>query len=388
MRLKLFLILFLYCLFIFQGCKYITEDTVTIDGNFANLSEKQLYLYQILSASKPLIDSVTTDASGNFSISFPVENTGFYSLSRNADSEIILVVTADEKITITGDGLSFQNKYTVKGSKNSELYAEYNRLTTANLNKVDSLSRIFAESRSNPDFPAMKSRLDSAYFQIFNDQKEKVISFVNNHFTSLASLLVISSDFGPNPILSEQTHPELFLKLDSALVRVYPENSQVNTFHLRMLDFKAELADMKEHEKILKPGMPAPEILLPNSNGKEITLASTRGKLTLVYFWSSWNALSRKTNMDLTSIYSQFHNSGFEIFAVSIDADAELWQKAYLLDKAYWVHVNDPKGLTSAYCKTYAVRAIPKMILIGKDGNIIAGNLGLLDLEALIKDNL
>jgi thiol-disulfide isomerase/thioredoxin len=388
MRLTLFFILFLYCLLIFQGCKYITEDTVTIDGNFANLPEKQLYLYQILPASKPLIDSVSTDASGNFRISFPVVKTGFYSLSHNGESEIILVVTADEKITIMGDGASFRNKYSVRGSKNSELYAEYNRFTTANLNKVDSLSRIFAESRSNPDFPAMKSRLDSEYFQIFNDQKEKVISFVNNHLNSLASLLVISSDFGPNPILSEQTHPELFLKLDSALIRVYPENSQVNTFHLRMLDFKAEMADMKEHEKILKPGMPAPEIVLPNSNGKEIMLSSTHGKLTLLYFWSSWNALSRKTNMDLTSIYNQFHKSGFEIFAVSVDADAELWRKAYLLDKAYWVQVNDPTGLTSVYCKTYAVRAIPKMILIGKNGKIIAGNLGLMDLEAMIKENL
>ena len=388
MKVKSFIFIIFLSWLLSPGCKSISTDHVSIQGTFTNLPGTNLYLYQILPGSKPLIDSVTTDASGHFNISFPVEKAGYYSLMQNVQNEITLVVSPGEKITINGIGNSLRDTYTVEGSKDSKLYFEYNKFTTSNLNKVDSLSRIFAESRTNPDFIGVKKQLDSAYLSIFNDQKDKVITFVKSHLNSLASLLVISNNFGPNPLLSEQTHPELFLKLDSALFRAYPENSLVNTFHLRILEFKAAMADATEHDKILNSGMPAPEISLTNAAGKEIKLSSLRGKLTLVYFWSSWNAQSRQTNMNLASIYNQYHSRGFEIYAVSIDSDADLWKKSYLLDKAYWIQVNDPKGLESDYCKIYAVKAIPKMFLISKEGNIIARDPVFGELEALIKENL
>jgi cytochrome oxidase Cu insertion factor (SCO1/SenC/PrrC family) len=373
---------------LFQGCKNFSADEVSIQGTLADLPRTKLYIYQILPSSKPLIDSVNTDASGNFRISFPVKKAGYYALQQNAANEITLVVSPGEEIKITGKGNSLRENYTVDGSKESKLFYEYNKFTIFNLNRVDSLSRIFAESRSNPDFSEVKRQLDSAYLEIFNDQKNKVVTFVNNHPGSLASLLVISNNFGPNPLLSEQTHPELFLKLDSLLFQAYPENSLVNTFHLRILEFKTEMADAREHNKILNPGMPAPEISLKNSAGKVILLSSLQGKLTLVYFWSSWNALSRQTNMNLASIYTRYHERGFEIYAISIDSDADLWKKSYMLDKAYWIQVNDPDGLESEYCRTYAVKAIPKLILIGKNGKIIAHNPLFGELEALIKNNL
>jgi thiol-disulfide isomerase/thioredoxin len=388
MKVRFNFILILLAIWLSQGCKSITGEKVCVHGTFTNLPKSWLYIYQVLPASQPLIDSVSTDASGNFSITFPVKKAGFYILKRNADNEITLIITPGEDIKLTGNGNSLRNSYTVEGSQESKLYSEYNKFTTSNMLKVDSLSRIFAESQVNPDFIHIKKQLDSTYLGIFNNQKEKVVSFVSNHPNSLTSLLVISSNFGPNPLLSEQSNSELFLKLDSALFRAYPENSLVNTFHLRMLDFKAEMADAREHDKILKPGMPALEISLLNASGKEIKLSSTHGKLTLVYFWSSWNALCRQTNMNLASIYTTFHDRGFEIYAVSIDSDADLWKKSYMLDKAYWIQVNDPKGLESDYCKTYAVKAIPMLILVGKDGNIIARDPLVGDLAGLIKKNL
>jgi peroxiredoxin len=388
MQIRLCFLLLLIGLGFCAGCKFNSEDQVTIKGNLGNAPGIQLYLYQILSVSKPLIDSVQTDASGNFSLSFPVKSAGYYTLSKDKDNEITLVISPGEDITISGDAMALQNTYKVKGSKDSELYAEYNEFTTSNLKKVDSLSAVFAESRTNQDFITIKNNLDSTYMQIFNDQKMKVTGFVNDHLHSLASLLVIIENFGPNPLLSVVTQPELFLKLDSTLMLSYPENSLVNTFHVRMLGIKAEMTDSKEHGKTLKPGMPSPEIRLRNADGKEITLSSLNGKLTLIYFWSSWNALCRQANLNLTSIYTQYHDRGFEIYAVSIDSDTELWKKAYMLDKAYWIQLNDPKGLESEYCKTYAVKAIPKMILIGKDGTIIAHDPLIRELKTLIKENL
>jgi len=387
MNIKLFTLILPLTLLI-AACNFVSHDNVTIKGNFTNIPGQQLYLYQILPNSKPLIDSALTDVSGNFEIRLKVEKAGFYALRLNTKSEITLVVLPGEKITLSGDGRDLSNTYKVEGSPESQLYAGYNSFTQYNLSKVDSLAKIFTETRSDPGFEAVKAKLDSAYFRIFENQKEKVKAFVLANPNSLASLLAISSDFGPNPLLSEHAQPDLFVKLDSALMVSYPENSLVNVFHLRMLDFKAELADLEKNNSLLKPGMPAHEIILPNADGKNLNLSTLKGKLTLVYFWSSWNALSRQTNMKLAPIYNQYHNRGFEIFAVSIDSDSDLWQKAYLLDKAYWIHVHDAKGLGSEYSKTYAVRSIPKMILIGKDGNIVEANVRLVELESLVRAKL
>jgi thiol-disulfide isomerase/thioredoxin len=388
MRAKILLISIVLCLPILMACKPGPENTVTISGTFTNLPTSRLLIYQLLPASKPLIDSVTTDAEGKFTVSFEVEKAGYYSLMQDANNGITLVISPGEKIILKGDGRSLRNTYSVQGSKDSELFAEYNRFTNDNLKQVDSLSAIFTESRLDPDFQKIKTGLDSAYLRIFDNQKDKVVSFVNSYPNSLASLLVISENFGPNTLLSEKTHAELFFKLDSALIQAYPENSLVNTFHLRMLDLKAEIADIKKYDSLLMPGMPAPEIILPDATGMTVKLTSLKGKLTLVYFWSSWDAPSRQTNMNLNTLYAKFKKQGFEIYAVSVDSDADLWQKACLIDRAYWVNVIDTQGLASDVSKTFGIKALPNLILIGEDGTIIARQPEFKLLEKLIKENI
>jgi len=388
MHTKVVFTFLLFGFLVFHGCKYLSEDNVTISGTFTNLPDNKMLIYQVLPNSKPLVDSVSTDAEGKFTISLSVEKAGFYTLKSSATDEITLVIAPGENVILTGDGKALRNTYTVKGSKDSELLAGFNQFTMTNLKKVDSLSGVFTDSRMKPDFQLIKDSLDSFYLQIFNDQKEKVIGFINRNPGSLASLLVISENFGPNPLLSEKTHPELYLRLDSALMITHPENSLVNDFHLRMLDFKAVMDDIKVRDSLLKPGMPAPEITLPNTSGSETALSSLKGKLVLVYFWSSWHALSRQTNIKLTTLYSKYHAKGFEIYAVSVDSDADLWQKACLIDRAYWINVIDSRGLASDYSKTYGARELPNMILVARDGTIILRRPEFNQLESLIKKNL
>jgi hypothetical protein len=329
-----------------------------------------------------------TDAKGNFNINIIVKQAGFYKLSLNAKNEIVLVVSPGENIVVKGDGTNIRKTYTVDGSADSRLYAEYIGFTNLNLEKVDSMSRIFAESQERPDFVALKKSLDSAYLQVFNDQKEKVISFVTNHLNSLASLLVISENFGPNQMLTEKSHPDLFLKLDSTLMLTYPENTMLNKLHQRLLTLRAEIADRKMHDRLMQPGMYAPEIILKDAKGKQIKFSSLKNRVRLVYFWSSWDAESRQMNMKLLTLFNNYYTRGFMIYGVSVDTDPVLWQNACLIDRTMWIQVNDPSGLASEYSKTYGVRAIPYLVLVGKDGKIIARNPEFDELEELIQKNI
>jgi peroxiredoxin len=371
-----------------RGCKKAPENNVTISGTIENIPGKQLFFYQVLPSSQPLIDSASTDATGNFTIELAVEKAGFYVLRLNAGKEVTFVIEPGEKITLKANFDSIQRAYFIQGSPNSELYAQYHRFTSENLVKVDSLSALFAESRNTTDYQSVKNKLDEAYIDIFNRQKAKVVSFVGSHLNSLASLLIISNNFGPNLLVTEKTNPDLFLKLDSALFQGYQENSLVNAFHLKILSLKNELALTAINDSLLAPGKQAPEITLPNASGKAIKLSSLKGKLTLVYFWSGWNALSRQNNINLTSVYTKYHNRGFDIYAVSVDTDTQLWQKACAIDKAYWINVIDVKGPGSEFSKAYGVKSLPSMILVDKDGNIIIRQPEFLELEGLIKKNL
>ena len=211
MQYKIYIFILFLSFLTLQGCHSGPGDSVTIQGSLTNTVVEPLYFYQLLPAAKPLVDSSFTDGSGKFSITLPVKQSGFYTLKLRNGQEITLVLAPHQNITITGNGQDLQNSYRVNGSKDSELYAEYQRFTNANLKQVDSLSEVFAQNRENKDFARLKPRLDEAYLQIFNRQKESVAGFVKKNLNSLASLLVISEDFGPNPVLSENTQPGLFL---------------------------------------------------------------------------------------------------------------------------------------------------------------------------------
>jgi len=383
------LLLFTFLIVIvLQGCNKSPGHSATIEGTFSNSPNLFLKVYNLLPDGSQLIDSVKTDSRGNFNFQIDLKETAFYLLQRDVQNKVTMVVSPGENIRITGDGGNLQKAYFIEGSDNSKLYAEYFRFTVQNLEKVDSLAKVFAESQSKPDFQKIKKGLDATYLAIFDDQKRKVVNFVNNHLQSLTSLFVISDNFGPNQLVSETGDLELFLALDSALMLNYKNNNLVKDFHLRMQDVRGLIDNKKLSDQTLKPGMAASEIALPDARGKITKLSLLKGKLTLLYFWASWSAPCRKTNMELSVLYSEFHHRGFEIFSVSVDTDADQWEKACHLDRAYWIQVNDLKGLNSDYGKLYGVQSLPTLILVGKDGKIILTGHSVDDIKSLISSNI
>ena len=204
MHTRLFFIIKLFSLTVFQGFKSMTENEVVLNSSFTKLPEPKLNWYQILPAGKTLIDSGRTDASCNFNLSLPVKKKGYYTLFNTAQNEITLVMAPGENLrenqTARVDGKSMGNTYPVERSADSKIYAANHSFMTINLCKVDSLSRIFAESHSNPDFLSVINRLQSEYMAGFIDQEEQVISWVGNQWNSLSSLLISSKNLRTHPL--------------------------------------------------------------------------------------------------------------------------------------------------------------------------------------------
>ncbi len=127
--------------------------------------------------------------------------------------------------------------------------------------------------------------------------------------------------------------------------------------------------------KKLSVGNEAPDITLPDPDGKTVKLSSLKGNYVLIDFWASWCRPCRTENPNNVKLYKKYHNKGFEIYAVSLDRDKNAWLKAIKDDNLTWIHVSDLKFWQSEGAQIYNVKAIPHTVLLDKDGKIIANGL-------------
>lgn len=133
-------------------------------------------------------------------------------------------------------------------------------------------------------------------------------------------------------------------------------------------------------------GAIAPDLEFPDPDGKMRKLSDLRGKVVLIDFWASWCGPCRRENPNVTRIYSEYHDKGFEIFSVSLDSDAASWKRAIEADKLVWPnHVSDLKKWQSQAAAIYGVRSIPSTFLLDKEGRIVQRDLRGADLERAVK---
>ena len=128
-------------------------------------------------------------------------------------------------------------------------------------------------------------------------------------------------------------------------------------------------------------GTPAPELSLPDANGRPISISSFKGKYVLVDFWASWCGPCRQENPNLVKAFNRFKNKNFTILGVSLDKEKEPWLKAIKADGLAWTHISDLKYWSSKAVEVYKFQGIPYNVLIDPAGNIIAESLRGEDLE-------
>lgn len=153
----------------------------------------------------------------------------------------------------------------------------------------------------------------------------------------------------------------------------------------RNLNRAAELTDDPEFENeirrelaaiLIRPGMQAPDFALRTVDGREITLADFKGKVLLLDFWATWCSPCIAELPNLKAVYGKHHAEGFEVLSISLDSERDYFARFIAEQAMTWTHVyQDEQKESVPLADRYGVISIPRMILVGPDGRVLASQL-------------
>lgn len=376
---------FIFFIIIFFSCSR-KPDTI-ISGNFSEGKGEMLWLEKLnISVTTP-VDNQKINSRNNFRFKLKIDNPDIFFIKNNKEKIINLIVHPGDKIELSGNYNSFNKDYSIRGSDDSEkvkILVEKLGETKAKLRELEN---------SYPDLSSLSDIQLQEYLNktkaITDEQKNFSIRFIMDNLYSLSSIYALYQTYSPNQLVFAENRDLQYMKIVAdTLSMVYPDIPLVNSFVKDARESVNKYYNLKELSGLMnKAETKLPDLSIMGQNGKEISLSSLKGKVVLLYFWSSLSQLSREQNPSLKNIYKKYKNKGFEVFAVSLDNNKELWEKAIWMDELDWINVCEFTYPDSKAASIYNVNKLPTNFLINTEGIPVARDLYGKDLEKWL-DNI
>lgn len=339
------------------------SSSLTISGTITSAVNMQVFLDKTsIASTRPnnIVANTTTDANGNFSFNFPEgQEAGIFNV-RLGVQKIFLVIDGTEKeVKITGD-----------------------------LNSINRFAYDVTGSPAATEFLATLKGLVARTMQA-----DGVKQFVETTPNALVGAAVASMALPNKQFMA--THETVKKRLEEQM----PASDYTKDYGTFMASLNKVKANSKSYQFVEKENrQDAPNIDLPDPNGKNYALTDLKGKVVLLDFWASWCGPCRRENPHVVEIYKKYKDQGFTVFSVSLDgldsrskarynndeakiADAMVnqkkrWVDAIAKDKLEWeYHVSNLKKWECPQAKQYQVSSIPRTFMIDRDGKIAAMNL-------------
>ena len=116
-------------------------------------------------------------------------------------------------------------------------------------------------------------------------------------------------------------------------------------------------------------------------DGSDFDWSAYKGKVVLVQFWATWCGPCRGEIPGILEDYKKYHDKGFEVVGISLDRSLEALEKYIEKEELPWTVIyngareeGEERG-EMPNTTYYGIRGIPEIILVGRDGKVIATGL-------------
>ncbi|HEY2720569.1 MAG TPA: TlpA disulfide reductase family protein [Chitinophagaceae bacterium] len=362
-------ILFLF----FVSCKPQAKNEFQISGTFKNAADKIIYLEEtpLSSGQKITVDSSPVNNDGSFHLKGNSSEESLFSLSVPGEIYPFAYVINDQPKIIVNADANDQNDYQVKGSPASQSLKDFSISASNKSNELYRLGRQMDSLKKAgvADTSSSRTLINKKGEEQLKDIQDYVSSFIKNSDDPITSVWALGS-------YSQYFSTDDYQSLLDGIVKKFPDHKGIAAIK-QMNDREAAVAKQKaeQYNSVEWVDKPAPELSLPDIDGREIKLSSFRGKFVLVDFWASWCLPCRRENPNVVKAYNKYKDKNFAILGVSLDKEKDDWLQAIQEDKLSWTHVSDLKEWNSIAVSTFGFNSIPFNILIDPQGKIIAQGL-------------
>ncbi len=351
----------------FSACNTIKQDgTITLTGKVKFPDERfKMYISQYRNGEKVVTDSFKLNEDGTYTYNMKVDQPGEYNLDCQK-WQSVRFWAEDENLNINFRGqdtakIKIKNPpyVYINGGDKNEVMNQLNFQDYRSYQVMIGMSQ--AVYHATKDIPEKFGEISGKLYEITGDDDDARIRFLAKQYADRNSVLAVVNR------LRDKTDKALIDKTLEILKKANPN-------YPPLLKYIKDKEDARNAAEKVKIGSIAPHFSYPTPEGTMVSPDDFKGKFLVIDFWASWCGPCRNEIPHLKEVYKKYHDKGVELLSVSIDKKEKDWLKALAEENMTWPQVLAPKAGKQTM-KDYQFSGIPYIIILDKDGKIVAKQL-------------